>query len=88
MQKGETPLHHAAMRGNVEVVNALLKAGSRVDEKDEVSMFCTFNMYSMHAWIPCLGLQYKCNLRHDKDFLKCQSSGCGLIFGTCSIQCI
>ena len=38
-QWGETPLHHAAMRGNAEVVNALLKAGSKVDEKDVVSMF-------------------------------------------------
>ena len=38
-QEGETPLHHAARSGNTEVVNALLKAGSNVDEKDEVSMF-------------------------------------------------
>ena len=37
-QSGETPLHYAARRGNTEVVNALLKAGSEVDEKDEVSM--------------------------------------------------
>ena len=37
-QSGETPLHHAAERGNTEVVNALLKAGSKVDEKDGVSM--------------------------------------------------
>ena len=37
-QMGETPLHHAARSGNAEVVNALLKAGSKVDEKDEVSM--------------------------------------------------
>ena len=37
-QSRETPLHHAAMSGNAEVVNALLKAGSKVDEKDEVSM--------------------------------------------------
>ena len=35
---GETPLHHAARSGNAEVVNALLKAGSKVDEKDKVSM--------------------------------------------------
>ena len=38
-QMGKTPLHYAAMWENAEVVNALLKAGSKVDEKDEVSMF-------------------------------------------------
>ena len=37
-QSGETPLHHAVRSGNAEMVNALLKAGSKVDEKDEVSM--------------------------------------------------
>ena len=37
-QRGKTPLHHAARSRNAEVVNALLKAGSKVDEKDEVSM--------------------------------------------------
>ena len=37
-QMGKTPLHHAARSGNAEVVNALLKAGSKVDEKDQVSM--------------------------------------------------
>ena len=37
-QGGVTPLHHAAMWGNAEVVDALLKAGSKADEKDEVSM--------------------------------------------------
>ena len=35
-QTGKTPL---AGSDNAEVVNALLKAGSKVDEKDEVSMF-------------------------------------------------
>ena len=37
-QTGETPLHDAARSGNTEVVNALLKAGSKADEKDKVSM--------------------------------------------------
>ena len=37
-QSGETPLHHAVRSGNAEMVNALLKAGSKVDEKDQVSM--------------------------------------------------
>ena len=37
-QTGETPLLHAARSGNAEVVNALLKAGSKVDVKDEVNM--------------------------------------------------
>ena len=35
-QAGITPLHFAA---SAEVVNGLLKAGSKVDEKDEVSKF-------------------------------------------------
>ena len=35
-QMGRTPLHCAA---SAEVVDALLKAGSKVDAKDEVSMF-------------------------------------------------
>ena len=37
-QWGKTPLHHAVRSGNTEVVNALLTAGSKVDEKNEVSM--------------------------------------------------
>ena len=37
-QWGETLLHRAVRSGNAEMVNALLKAGSKVDEKDEVSM--------------------------------------------------
>ena len=37
-QKAKTSLHHAAESGNTEVVNALLKAGSKVDEKNVVSM--------------------------------------------------
>ena len=35
---GRTPLHDAAMSGNTEMVNALLMVGSKVDEKDVVSM--------------------------------------------------
>ena len=38
-QREETPLHDAAMRGNAEVVTALVKAGSKVDEKDQVIIF-------------------------------------------------
>ena len=37
-QWGETPLHHAARSGNAEVVNALLQAGSKAYEKDQVSV--------------------------------------------------
>ena len=33
---GETPLHYAARDGNAGVLDALLKAGSKVDEKDNV----------------------------------------------------
>ena len=46
-----TPLHCAAIRGNAEVVNALLKARSKVDEKDEVSMFLKYEieLCTLHA---------------------------------------
>ena len=37
-QTEETPLYNAARSGNTEVVDALLKAGSMVDEMDQVSM--------------------------------------------------
>ena len=52
-QKGETPLHHAVMRGNAEVVDALLKAGSMVDEKDKVSMLLKYEieLCILHACI-------------------------------------
>ena len=43
-QTGETPLHCAARSGNAEAVNALLKAGSKVDEKDPVSMFWKYEI--------------------------------------------
>ena len=52
-QMGKTPLHHAATcrSGNAEVVNALLKAGSKVDEKDQVSMLCKYEvkLCTLHA---------------------------------------
>ena len=50
-QTGETPLHHAARSGNTEVVNALLKAGSKVDEKDQVSMLGKYEieLCTLHA---------------------------------------
>ena len=52
-QRGETPLHHAAESGNAEVVNILLKAGSKVDEKDKVSMLCKYviELCILHACI-------------------------------------
>ena len=51
-QSGETPLHQVAMSGNAEVVNALLRAGSKVDEKDQVSMLCKSEIvYSMHVHV-------------------------------------
>ena len=36
-QMEETSVHDAARSRNAEVVNALLKAGSKVDENDQVS---------------------------------------------------
>ena len=33
---GNSTLHCAAQKGNIDVVNALVKAGSKVNEKDEV----------------------------------------------------
>ena len=52
---GKTPLHHAATcrSGNTEVVNALLKAGSKVDEKDPVSMLCKYEveLCTLHACV-------------------------------------
>ena len=52
-QMGKKPLHHAAMWGNAEVVNALLKAGSKVDEKDEVSMLGKYEieLCTLHACV-------------------------------------
>ena len=52
-QAGKTPLHYAAESGNAEVVNALLKAGSKVDEKDKVSMLCKYEieLCILHACI-------------------------------------
>ena len=37
-QTGKTPLHGAAFRGMSDAVNALVKAGSNVNETDNVSM--------------------------------------------------
>ena len=37
-QDGLTPLHYAVRQRNADVVNVLVKAGSKVDEKGKVSM--------------------------------------------------
>ena len=37
-QWGETPLHHAVTQQNADMVAVLLKAGSKVNETDKVSM--------------------------------------------------
>ena len=52
-QAGKTPLHHAARS---EVVNALLKAGSKVDETDQVNIhvlkvFILNCVHSMHVHV-------------------------------------
>ena len=36
LQMGVTALMCAAQKGNIDVINALVKAGSKVNEKDEV----------------------------------------------------
>ena len=43
-QRAKTPLHDAATSGKAEVVNALLTAGSNVDETDKVSMLCKYEI--------------------------------------------
>ena len=55
-QAGKTPLHHAAWSGNAEVVNALRKAGSKVDETDQVNIhvlkvFILNCVHSMHVHV-------------------------------------
>ena len=65
-QIGETPLHHAARSGNTDMVNALLTAGSKVDEKDQVSLLCKYEIELCihHACINTMTrLQCQCNLR-------------------------
>ena len=67
-QTWETPLHHAATcrSGNAEMVNALLKAGSKVDQKDKVSLLCKYEieLCILHACINTMTrLQCQCNLR-------------------------
>ena len=37
-QEGLTPLHYAAIGGNSDVVKILIKAGSRIVEKENVSI--------------------------------------------------
>ena len=39
-----TPLHIAAVHSNVDVVNTLVRAGSNVNEKDEV-IVCEYSMH-------------------------------------------
>ena len=39
-----TPLHIAAVHSNVDVVNALVSAGTKVNEKDEV-IVCECSMH-------------------------------------------
>ena len=50
-QTEETPLYYAARSGNAEMANALLKAGSKVDEMDQVSMLGKYEieLCTLHA---------------------------------------
>ena len=43
LQKGKTPLHVAAEKGSIEVVNSLIKCGASVNIKDWVRS--VFKMY-------------------------------------------
>ena len=60
-KRRKTPLHYAAMRGNDEVVNALLEAGSKVDEKDEVNMFLKYEieLCTLHACSNVSSIQHE-----------------------------
>jgi ankyrin repeat protein len=40
MQDGETPLHHAAYKGRVQVVGQLLGLGPAVDARNKVTRHC------------------------------------------------
>ena len=70
-QTGMTALHYAANQKKAEVVNALLKAGSKVDEKDQVSMLeisgilltqClqrhSVNRHRMETVMACITISY------------------------------
>ena len=44
-----TPLHRAASQGNSDVVKTLIKAGSKVDEKDKASIIreCEIELFKL-----------------------------------------
>ena len=48
-QSGMTPLHRAAHQGNSDVVKALIKAGSTVDEKEKASIIWRLNC--VNSWM-------------------------------------
>lgn len=57
LQRGNLPIHHAAMKGHSEVIQILLDAGSEVNTQEKVRkwhllvfMSLQFLLYSMKIW--------------------------------------
>ena len=59
-----TPLHRAAHKGNSDVVKALIKAGSKVDEKDKASIIWKYEieLCTLHARMVTRTVTYACTL--------------------------
>ena len=57
-----TPLHRAAHKGNSDVVKALIKAGSKVDEKDKASIIWKYEieLCTLHARMVTRTVTYAC----------------------------
>ena len=49
LQYGNTALHHAALRGEVEVINLLVKHGAAVDTRDKVVSYLTGVWGDLHC---------------------------------------
>jgi ankyrin repeat protein len=54
LQHGNTPMHAAAKKGHLEVVQKLLGAGAAVDAAEKVSSPCALNVSKLllaHWWL-------------------------------------
>jgi ankyrin repeat protein len=58
LQNGLTPLHEACVKGHVEVVSELLKAGAMIEARERVSPLLSWLIELSLEWIdsfaPCL----------------------------------